>query len=164
MSFVESSLAPHSLLLDVRSFLSTQIAQSLMPLSRSQILEYVLGEVRIFLPKIPCCQSNGSRGPFCPDLAFLVLMLPVKNPMLCRPLHNPKTYMWLFPVCLPCTFDICHQCPATTLALHKFTENALCQIDQMNAYSFLLDIVSHKFPHFNLSLVRTMPCHLITTL
>jgi hypothetical protein len=48
-----SLLASHLLLLNVRSFLFTQIAQSVMPLSRSQFLENLLKWGRNFLNKYP---------------------------------------------------------------------------------------------------------------
>lgn len=48
-------------------------------LSRRQILEYLLSEVGNFLPKIPCCQSNGFCGPFCHGLAFIVSIIPMEK-------------------------------------------------------------------------------------
>lgn len=66
-------LASHLLLLNVRSFLSTQMAHVVILLSRSQMLESLLRALGIFFSKIPCCPSSGFQGFFCPDLGLLTM-------------------------------------------------------------------------------------------
>lgn len=51
---------------------------------------------------------------------------------------------------------------AMNLDLHEFTATALGQIDQLNAPSCLLCMLSHTFPHTKSSVEGMMPCHLIS--
>ena len=54
----------HLLWLKMRSFLSTQMVQRVIPCSKSQILETLLNAKRNFLTKNACCQSSGFHGTF----------------------------------------------------------------------------------------------------
>lgn len=49
----------HLVLLEVRSFLSTQMLHKVRPLHNNPTLDILLSDVGILLPKIPCCQSRG---------------------------------------------------------------------------------------------------------
>ena len=62
---------PPSMLLKVRTFISTQTVQYVIPLSNIQILEHLLSEDRVFLQNILCCQFYGIHISFV--LALLLL-------------------------------------------------------------------------------------------
>lgn len=46
-------------------------------------------------------------------------------------------------------------------ALQELTAISLSQIDQMNAPSFLLQVLSQTFPHFDFRFGDKMPCRLV---
>lgn len=62
-------LASHLWLLNLRSFLSTKMFQSVISLKRSQICETLLTSDGMFFPNIPCYQIRGLMGIYVP-LAF----------------------------------------------------------------------------------------------
>ena len=59
--------------------MSIQTVHKVLLLSNSPNLEVLLHDVGIRLPKIPCCQWRGLRGPFCLGFAFMVFMTPMEK-------------------------------------------------------------------------------------
>ena len=114
------------------------------------------------MPKISCCQSNSLHNLFCPSFAHMVLLIPMEIP---SSVGNPTITKFYEQMDYEIfTLHIQHllSISVINLVIQEFIANALCQIDQMKAPSFVLHTKSRTFPHFNLSLCGMMPYHLVT--